>query len=74
MKQIKTFLTVCLLTVFSWRMVSAADLPIISPADGSADVCIISGWNNGFGESAALPVQPMAAPSKVITLMKELEK
>ncbi|GHT64276.1 hypothetical protein AGMMS50239_21690 [Bacteroidia bacterium] len=38
MKQIKTFLTMCLLTIFSWGMVSAADLPIISPADGSADV------------------------------------
>jgi hypothetical protein len=38
MKQICSFMTVFLLTVFSWGTASAADLPTTSPADGSADV------------------------------------
>ncbi|MDR1122106.1 MAG: hypothetical protein LBM08_14505 [Dysgonamonadaceae bacterium] len=38
MKQICSFMTVLLLTVFSWGTALAADLPTISPADGSKDV------------------------------------
>jgi hypothetical protein len=38
MKQMFSFLTVFLLTFLTWGNLSAADLPTISPADGSADV------------------------------------
>jgi hypothetical protein len=38
MKKALFFVTMLLLTIFTWGNVSAADLPTISPADGTADV------------------------------------
>jgi hypothetical protein len=38
MRKMSSFLTVLLLTFLTWGTASAADLPTISPADGSADV------------------------------------